>query len=41
MPAQVLVRLWPSFVAAPVRAWLLANLRGGIVESGTATVDLD
>ncbi len=41
MPAQTLVRLWPSFVAAPVRAWLLANLKGGMVESGTATADLD
>ena len=41
MPAQTLVRLWPSFIAAPVRAWLLANLKGGTVESGTATTDLD
>ncbi len=40
MPAQALVRLWPSFIAAPVRAWLLANLKGGTVESGTATADL-
>ena len=41
MPATTLVRLWPSFVAAPVRAWLLANLKGGTVETGTATADLD
>ncbi|WP_245501146.1 DUF3971 domain-containing protein [Lichenibacterium minor] len=41
MPAQTLVRLWPSFVAAPVRAWLLANLKGGTVDGGTATADLD
>jgi hypothetical protein len=41
MPAEVLARLWPSLIAAPVRAWLLANLRGGIVESGRATVDLN
>ena len=41
MPATTLVRLWPSFVAAPVRAWLLANLKGGMVETGTATADLD
>ena len=40
MPAQALVRLWPSFIAAPVRAWLLANLKGGTVEAGTATADL-
>ena len=41
MPAPALVRLWPSFIAAPVRAWLLANLKGGMVDSGTATVNLD
>ena len=41
MPATTLVRLWPSVVAAPVRAWLLANLKGGTVETGTATADLD
>ncbi len=40
MPAQALVRLWPSLIAAPVRAWLLANLKGGTVETGTATADL-
>ena len=41
MPAQALVRLWPSFIAAPVRAWLLANLKGGVVEAGIATSDPD
>ena len=41
MPAQTLVRLWPSFVSAPVRAWLLTNLKGGMVENGTATSNLD
>lgn len=41
MPVQTLVRLWPSFIAASVRAWLIANLRGGTVESGTAVSDLD
>ena len=40
MPALALVRLWPSLIAAPVRAWFLANLRGGTVESGTAISDL-
>ena len=40
MPAVALVRLWPSLIAAPVRAWLLANLKGGTVETGTATSDL-
>ena len=41
MPATTLVRLWPSFISAPVRAWLLANLKGGTVESGSVTGDLD
>ena len=41
MPVQTLARVWPSFLAAPVRAWLLVNLKGGTVESGTATADLD
>lgn len=40
MPAQALVRLWPSFIAAPVRAWFLQNCRGGRIDSGTATVSL-
>ena len=41
MPAQMLVRLWPSLVAAKVRAWLLVNLKGGIIENGTAVADFD
>ncbi len=41
MPALTVVRLWPSLVSAPVRAWLLANLRGGTVDSGTETGDFD
>lgn len=41
MPAATLVRLWPSLMAAPVRAWLLANLKGGTIDGGTATADLD
>ena len=40
MPAQAVARLWPSFIAAPVRAWFLANLRGGTIDSGTAKVNL-
>ena len=34
------VRLWPSFVAAPVRAWLLRNLQGGVIEGGQGTLAL-
>ena len=41
MQAATLVRLWPSLLAAPVRAWLLANLKGGTVDGGNATVDFD
>ena len=41
MQATTLVRLWPSLLAAPVRAWLLTNVRGGTVDGGTATVDFD
>ncbi len=41
MQALTLVRLWPSLLAAPVRAWLLANLKGGTVDGGTATADFD
>ena len=41
MPAPTVVRLWPSFMSAPVRAWLLANLKGGTVESGSVTGNFD
>ena len=41
MPASLLVRLWPSFVAAKVRAWLLVNLKGGTIDNGSAIADLD
>lgn len=40
MPAKALSRLWPSFIAAPVRAWFLANLRGGTVVGGKSVVNL-
>ncbi len=40
MRAKVLSRLWPSFIAAPVRAWFLANLHGGTVVSGKSVVNL-
>ncbi len=40
MPAKALSRLWPSFIAAPVRAWFLANVRGGTVVSGKSVVNL-
>ncbi len=40
-PVRVVERLWPSFVAAPVRSWLLAHFLGGTVQSGTLRTDFD
>jgi hypothetical protein len=40
-PATVAVRLWPSFMAADVRAWFLAHWKGGVLERGTMQVDFD
>src|SRR5262249_40108553 len=41
MPIKTVTRLWPSFVAASVRSYLLSNASDGIVEKGTIQVDLD
>ena len=41
MPAPVILRLWPNLLSAQVRAWLLANMQGGIVEHGKAVATLD
>ena len=40
MAGADVVRLWPSFVAAPVRAWFLRNLQGGFIEGGQGTLAL-
>ncbi len=40
-PATVAVRLWPSFMAADVRAWFLAHWKEGIIQRGTVQVDFD
>ena len=40
MPAQNVLRLWPSWIAAPPRDWLLANLRGGTLDGGHGHVFL-
>jgi hypothetical protein len=32
MPMSVMKRMWPMFVAAPVRAWTETHIMGGIVE---------
>ncbi|MDX7950044.1 DUF3971 domain-containing protein [Lichenihabitans sp. Uapishka_5] len=41
MSAPAMLRLWPTTVAADVRAWLLVNLQGGTVDSGTVSFALD
>jgi hypothetical protein len=40
-PVKTVLRLWPSFMVAPVRAWLLAHASGGMFRSGTLQVDFD
>ncbi|WP_156970988.1 YhdP family protein [Beijerinckia mobilis] len=40
-PVRTAVRLWPSFITAPIRAWALAHLTDGIVRSGTMQLDYD
>ena len=38
---RVARRVWPAFVAAPVRAWMLAHFEDGILQKGTLRVDYD
>jgi hypothetical protein len=40
-PVTNLIRMWPSFIAADVRAWCLQNIHGGEALSGAMTVDWD
>lgn len=40
MPGQAVARLWPSWIAAPVRGFLLRNLQGGVFDYGRATLAL-
>jgi hypothetical protein len=40
-PVSMVLRLWPSFVAAPVRSYLLSRASEGTVEKGTMRLDLD
>ena len=42
-PTQVrtAVRLWPSFIAAPVRTWFLAHVTDGMIQKGTLRLDVD
>jgi Protein of unknown function/AsmA-like C-terminal region len=41
MPINTVTRLWPSFVAASVRSYLLSHAKEGIVEKGTIQVNFD
>ncbi len=39
MPIRELLRLWPTFMAANVRSWALANILSGTVQKATIQVD--
>lgn len=39
VPMRVLIPLWPSFVAVPVRAWFRQHMLAGTLEKGTLAVD--
>lgn len=38
---RVAKRMWPAFVAAPVRTWMLSHFLAGVLPSGTMRVDYD
>jgi hypothetical protein len=40
-PVSAAMRLWPSFLAPPVKSYLLSRTREGIVEKGTMQIDFD
>jgi hypothetical protein len=40
-PVTTVLRLWPSFMVAPARAWLLAHATEGMFQSGTLQVHFD
>ncbi len=39
MPIRNLLRIWPTFMAANVRSWALANILSGTVQTATIQVD--
>ncbi|MHB8886899.1 MAG: hypothetical protein ACYC5H_17785 [Methylovirgula sp.] len=39
--SRVAVRLWPSFIVAPVRSWFLAHWMDGIIDKGALRVDFN
>ncbi len=40
-PISVVTRLWPSFMVAPVRSYLISHARDGIVEKATLRLDFN
>ena len=40
-PVSAVMRLWPSFLAPPVKSYLLPRTREGTVEKGTMQIDFD
>ncbi len=40
-PVREVMRLWPSFLAAPVRSYLLPRAHDGTVEKGTLQIDFN
>jgi Protein of unknown function/AsmA-like C-terminal region len=40
-PVSAVMRLWPSFLAPPVKSYLLPRAREGTVEKGTMQIDFD
>ncbi len=40
-PVSVVQRMWPAFMASPVRAWILTHFDGGTVTDGRVRVDYD
>jgi hypothetical protein len=40
-PALIVMRLWPAFMAADIRSWFLAHVKGGVFERGTLRMNVD
>lgn len=40
-PVSVATRLWPSFIVAPVRSYLISHTREGIIQKATLQLDFD
>ena len=40
-PLHALLRVWPSHVAANLRAWMIGHTHGGIVRAATMSADFD